>query len=149
MTAKEYLERAYRIDQMIESKIEQIRSLRELSTKATVALTDMPSGSKDVHSKESIIAKMLDMENELKVDIDKMIQIKKEVTAAIAAVNDKECQLLLEMRYLRLMSWEQIAVEMQRSIRSIYRLHDKSLEKIFEIIKVGSQCHLIGMSNVV
>ena len=31
MTAKEYLNQTYRIDQMIESKIEQVRSLKDLA----------------------------------------------------------------------------------------------------------------------
>jgi hypothetical protein len=35
MTAKEFLSQAYRIDLQINSKLEQLRSLRELSTKAT------------------------------------------------------------------------------------------------------------------
>ena len=35
MTAKDYLTQAYRIDQRINSKLEQVASLRELTTKAT------------------------------------------------------------------------------------------------------------------
>lgn len=130
MTAKEYLNQTYRIDKMIESKIEQVRSLKDLSTKATAVLTDMPSGSRDVHSKENIIAKMLDMENELKFDIDKMVRIKKEVTDTINTVNDRNCRLLLEMRYLRLMSWEDIAADMNCSLRSIHYLHNRALKKV-------------------
>ena len=42
MTAKEYLTQAYRIDQRINSKLEQVSSLRDLSTKATSTLTDVP-----------------------------------------------------------------------------------------------------------
>ena len=130
MTAKEYLNQTYRIDQMIESKIEQVRSLKDLSTKATAVLTDMPGGSRDIHSKENIIAKMLDMENELKSDIDKMVRIKKEVTDTINTVNDRNCRLLLEMRYLRLMPWEDIAADMNCSLRSIHYLHNRALKKV-------------------
>ena len=42
MTAKEYLTQAYRIDQRINSKLEQVSSLRDLSTKATSTLSDAP-----------------------------------------------------------------------------------------------------------
>ena len=50
MTTKEYLAQAYRIDQRINSKFEQIVSLRELATKATSTLSDTPpSGSSNVH----------------------------------------------------------------------------------------------------
>ena len=36
MTSKEYLSQAYRIDQRINSKIEQVSSLHDLATKATI-----------------------------------------------------------------------------------------------------------------
>ena len=39
---KNYLMRAYRVDQRIESKMEQIEKLHDLATKATVTYSDMP-----------------------------------------------------------------------------------------------------------
>lgn len=138
MTAREYLSQAYHIDQRINSKIEQVASLRDLSFKATATLTDMPGGSRNVHSKESIVAKMMDLENEINADIDNLVDIKRDVVSMINSVDNKDCQLLLEMRYLCFMPWERIAIEMQRSLRSIYRLHDKALEKISQKINVGS-----------
>lgn len=51
MTVKEYLSQAYRIDQRINSKLEQVASLRALATKATYTLSDTPpSGSRNVQS---------------------------------------------------------------------------------------------------
>ena len=43
MTAKEYLGQAYRIDQRINSKMEQIASLNLLAQKATTVFSDMPA----------------------------------------------------------------------------------------------------------
>lgn len=136
MTAKEYLNQTYRIDQMINSKIEQIRSLKELSTKISAVLNDMPSSTKDVHSKENSIVKMLDMENELKADIDKMVKTKQDVAFTISEVKDRECRLLLEMRYLNFMSWVDISIAMNRSLRGIYYLHSQALKKVEKIKKV-------------
>lgn len=42
MKIKEYMMQAYRIDQRITSKLEQIASLHDLATKATVTYSDMP-----------------------------------------------------------------------------------------------------------
>ena len=56
MTAKEYLTQAYRIDQRINSKLEQVSSLRDLSTKATSTFSDVPpSGTRNVHRMEDVI----------------------------------------------------------------------------------------------
>ena len=42
LSAKEFLKQARHIDQRINSKLEQVQSLRELATKATATLSDMP-----------------------------------------------------------------------------------------------------------
>lgn len=98
MTAKEYLRQAYNIDQRINAKIEQVTSLRELTTKATATLTDMPSGSRNIHSKENIIAKMMDLEDEINADIDELISLKQEILSVIKSVEHTEYQTLLELR---------------------------------------------------
>lgn len=111
MTAKEYLNQAYRLDQRINSKLEQVLSLRELTTKATATMSDMPSGgTRNVYRMQDIIGKIVDLENEINRDIDELIDLKREMVAAIKAVVDPECQTLLELRYLCFKTWEQIAV---------------------------------------
>ena len=129
MTAKEYLDQAYRLDQRINSKLEQVLSLRELTTKATATMSDMPGGgSRNVYRMQEIIGKIVDLENEINADIDALVDLKREMVATIKAVTDPECQTLLELRFLCFKTWEQIAVEMNYSIQHIYRLRDKALK---------------------
>ena len=131
MTAKEYLDQAYRLDQRINSKLEQVLSLRELTTKATATMSDMPGGgSRNVYRMQEIIGKIVDLENEINADIDALVDLKREMVATIKAVTDSECQTLLELRFLCFKTWEQIAVEMNYSIQHIYRLRDKALKMI-------------------
>lgn len=131
MTTKEYLAQAYRIDQRINSKLEQIVSLRELATKATSTLSDtLPSGSRNVHSMEGIILKMMELENEINADIDVLVDLKKEIMSIIKKINNPEQQTLLELRYLCFKTWEQIAVDMGYSIQNAYKVHDRALENI-------------------
>lgn len=136
MTAKEYLNQAYRIDQRINSKIEQVSSLRTLATKATSTLSDTPpSGTRNVHRMEDIIVKIINMENEINYDIDKLVDLKQEIINTIKSVNNPEQQTLLELRYLCFRTWEEISVEMGYSIRHIYRLRDEALAKINNFLK--------------
>lgn len=131
MTAKEYLSQAYRIDQRINSKLEQIVSLRELATKATSTLSDTPpSGTRNVHSIEGVIVKMIDLEEEINRDIDTLVDLKRDIMAVIKKINNPEQQTLLELRYLCFKTWEQIAVEMGYSLQHIFRIHDKALKCI-------------------
>lgn len=131
MTAKEYLGQAYRLDQRINSKLEQVMSLRDLTTKATATMSDMPGGgSHNVYRMQDIIGKIIDLENEINADIDQLVDLKREMVATIKAVSDPECQILLELRFLCFKTWEQIAVEMDYSIQHIYRLRDRALKMI-------------------
>ena len=128
MTAKEYLGQAYRLDQRINSKLEQVMSLRDLATKATSTLSDVaPSGTRNVHRMGDIIVKIVDLENEINRDIDNLVDLKREMVSVIKAVTDPELQTLLELRYLCFKSWEQIAVEMEYSIHHLYKLHNTAL----------------------
>ena len=69
MTAKDYLGQAYRLDQRINSKLEQVLSLRDLTTKATATMSDMPGGgSRNVYKMQDIVAKIIDLENEINAD---------------------------------------------------------------------------------
>ena len=93
MTAKEYLGQAYRLDQRINSKLEQILSLRELTTKATATMSDMPGGgSRNVYKMQDIIGKIVDLENEINADIDHLVDLKREMVAVIKAVEHPEYQ---------------------------------------------------------
>ena len=131
MTAKEYLGQAYRLDQRINSKLEQVLSLRDLTTKATATMSDMPGGgSRNVYKMQDIIGKIIDLENEINADIDQLVDLKREMVATIKSVTDPECQTLLELRFLCFKTWEQIAVEMSYSIQHIYRLREKALAQI-------------------
>ena len=84
MKAKEYLSQAYRLDQRIDAKIEQVMSSRNLAAKATSTLSDIaPSGTRNVHRMEDIIMKIIDLENEVNADIDSLVALKHEITRII------------------------------------------------------------------
>ena len=137
MTAKQYLNQAYRLDQRINSKLEQVLALRGLTTKVTATMTDMPgSASPNVHRSQDIIVKIVDLENEINADIDRLVDLKREIVSVIKGVEDPECQTLLELRFLCFKTWEQIAVEMNYGIDNIYRLHRKAIKMVDEMLPV-------------
>lgn len=131
MTAKQYLKQARYLDERINTKIAQVSSLHDLATKATSTLSDMPgSPTRNTHRMEDIIIKILMLENEINADIDHLVDLKDEILSVIKAVDDEECHLLLEKRYLNFEQWEDIAAEMCTGVKNIYRLHDKALKML-------------------
>ncbi|NCD04370.1 MAG: hypothetical protein EOM00_15580, partial [Clostridia bacterium] len=78
MTVKEYLGQTWRINHLIDAKLEQVQVLRELATKATSTLSPTPqSNTRNVQPMEDIITKMLDLENEINSEIDRLVDLKK------------------------------------------------------------------------
>ncbi|MBR3404926.1 MAG: DUF1492 domain-containing protein [Firmicutes bacterium] len=131
MDAKEYLKLAWKVDQQIDDKIEQINILKELSQKTTAVLSGMPGKStRNVHSREEVITRMMDSEEALNQEVLKLIEIRENVRAAIAGVENVECRMLLEERYLCYHGWNEIAEDMGYSLDNVYKLHRKALKEI-------------------
>lgn len=129
--AKNYLMRAYRVDQRIENKLEQIALLNDLATKATVTYSDMPgSPNRNIHKMEDVIVKIIDIKTEIHADMLELVDLKKETMDCIKRVEDPELQLILELRYLSYMSWERIAEELGYGIDNVFKLHRKALDFI-------------------
>lgn len=128
MTVKEYLGQAYRLDQRINSKLEQLESLNDLATKCTSTLTGMPKNpSHSTSMMADAVAKIVDLQAEINRDIDLLVDLKCEMVKVIKNVEHSEYQTLLELRYLCFKTWEQIAVDMNYSIDNVYRIHRKAL----------------------
>lgn len=139
MKIKEYLMQAYRIDQRINSKLEQIAALHDLATKATVTYWDMPKNPNKGGSRiEDAIIKIINLESEINSDIDELVDLKADITHLIKMLDSHEYQIILEQRYLCFKSWEQMAVDMGYSIQHTFRLHDKALRELSKFYKVES-----------
>lgn len=129
MTTKEYLSQAYRLDQRINSKLEQVQSLNELATKVNTTLTGMPKNpNRATSTMADVMAKVIDLQQEINSDIDRLVDLKRELVTVIKTVENAECQTLLELRYLCFKTWEQIAVDMNYTVRNVHLLHKEALQ---------------------
>ena len=135
MTAKEYLSRAYRIDQRINAKLMRISELRALAQKCTVAYGgERVSHTQNVASLEDAVMKIMEAEKVLDAQIDLLVDTKKEIEGVIERVPDADCRLLLEMRYLAMKCWIDVAAEMNVCRAYVHRLHEKALGMVETIL---------------
>jgi DNA-directed RNA polymerase specialized sigma subunit len=131
MIVKEYLSQTWRINSLIDAKLEQAQSLKDLATKATATLSDTPRSSPpNAHRMEDIIVKMIDLENEINADIDVLVNLKREIGTAIKSLDNADYRVLLELRYLCFKTWEEIAACMHYAIRNVHYIHGKALKEI-------------------
>lgn len=133
MTAKEYLSQAWKIDKMVNAKLSQVTSLRGLAEKASATLSDMPpSGERNTCRMEDIIIKIVDLEREINADIDRLIDMKRDIMAAIKGLDNEEHRIVLELRYLCFMPWEAIIDEMRYSRTHVFDFHQDALSALEE-----------------
>ena len=131
MNAKDYLLQARYLDERITSKTQQIASLNDLATKCTSTSSNMPRNPNRGDSTiEDCVIKIIELEESIKNDIEKLVDLKSEIMAVIKAVPNVEYQTLLEKRYLCFITWEQIAVDMNYSMQHIHRMHSNALKEI-------------------
>ena len=123
-----YLKRYVLLDREIDRKLKEVSRLRSKLTKITTVPSPQPKGGGTIYGKtEEILAKIVDLENEIDTDIDQLVAIRDEIKAVIESVEDDRERLLLQYRYLDGKTFEWIAVEMHYSWRQIHRLHSQAL----------------------
>jgi DNA-directed RNA polymerase specialized sigma subunit len=139
VTAKEYLNQAYWLDRRINSKLEQLTSLRAIATKTTSVMGgEAVSHSRNAHSMEDVIAKIVDMQSGINDDIDRLVDLKQEIMQVIKSVRDPELQTLLELRYLCYKDWTEIAREMHCTESNVFKIYTKALQAV-KLPKLGSE----------
>ena len=136
LTAKEYLAQAYRVDQRINAKREQVERLRALARQSTMAYGgEHVSRTRNISSMEDTIIRLIEAERALNREIDRFVDIKREIQQTIDLVADADCRLLLEFRYLCMKRWEDIAGEMEFCRAYAYRLHDRALDMMETLLR--------------
>ena len=131
MTALDFLSQAYRLELLIESKLEQVAYLNDLATKCTSIITGMPHNpNKGGSPMADAVCKIVDLQTEIDRDINRLVDVKRQIVIAIKSVDNKEYQTLLELRFLCGCTWEEVAVKMGYSIQHTYRIRDQALKKI-------------------
>lgn len=130
MTAKEYLNRGWMIEQRIRMAEDR---LGRLSMRAAALKSHAPKkkrGGKRVQERKEAVDAMCDAERALFAEIAALYQTQAEVRAAIGSVEDVRLRTLLEWRYLSYMTWPRIADKMGYEVRSVTRLHGKALRAV-------------------
>ena len=120
MNAKDFLSRAYCLEQRIQSKQEQIAYWRSLASKVT--------------SMQDTVEKILEAERELNRQIDELVDVKLETARVIDQVSNIHCRLVLEKRYLLFQHWEDISADMGYTVRWLQMKNREALDEVQVIL---------------
>lgn len=124
---KEYLRKyleAKRMQEVLEREIDVLRLDRMIP--GSPAQDGMPHGSGG-GDLSGYVARLDELDRKLRAQMYKKIQLRAEITEKIDAMSDETESLLLRLRYIHGLKWEEVAVKMDYSWKQIHRLHSKAL----------------------
>ncbi len=129
MTSREYFRQAYRLDQKIQSDIEEVTRLRTMavSISAPVAGDKVQTGRPSEAPYARCVEKILLLEEKINSEIDVLVDLKEQLREVIAAVSDIDEQMVLRCRYIHNMTWEKIGSELNANARTVRRWHGAAL----------------------
>ena len=125
---KEYLRQygcALRAERAIEEEIQQVR----LDKMFPALVQDgMPHGSGGNSDLSAFVVKVDELLAELKKQAEKRITLRQGIVRKIEQMDDETEKLVLRLRYIQLLKWEEIAVRMDYTYRNVTKIHGKALQ---------------------
>lgn len=123
----EYLKRygeALKMEEILEEEIRQLRLDKMLPS---LHLDGMPRGKGIRQDLSGYAAKISELLEDLKLQLEKRIQIRKEISRQIEAMNSETEKMILRLRYIHLLKWEDISEKTGYTYRHTIRLHKEAI----------------------
>ena len=135
---KKYLSQIRFTNQEIKSRVEERDQLKQsVIIKTSSFKTDKVQESGTQHYDDKYM-KFIEVSEEINRKIDELFNLRMKISNEIDQLDKAEHRILLRMRYINLLSYENIAVKMGYDIRHVHRLHGKALQ---EFDKRVTKCH--------
>lgn len=139
MTAREYLEQYRELDIAIENKRAELEKLRAKAEAVTSCGGGSPNGS--VSDKVGLnAAKLVDLENEINEDTEKLLYIRNDIRKQIKAIPSIRLQNILEEKYIHGKTLASIAEKRGYCEMQIKRMHKAALAYIIPLKDV-TKCY--------
>ena len=124
------------LDQQAQSLLDQISSLRALSTQVSAAFgVNLSSGTRTVTAIRDSVVHLMEAEETLNRKIDELVDKKAEISRTIDQVPDPFLRLIPEKRYLTFFSWDRIAADLAITPRWAQIRHGEALRAVEEILE--------------
>lgn len=121
----------YRAAEREEKRLElEIQRWRSRAEKMTSGYGGTPSGDGDGRSLENTMAHIDDLTRQLSDQRDRLVTLRREIGMAIDSVPDARLRELLRLRYIDGMTWERIAVKLDKTYQWVCKLHGDALSQI-------------------
>lgn len=128
MTPKEWLSQAITIDRHIEALQEQIDRTNAMLTRCTQQGGGRVSGGKSDWTET--VMRLQQLEAELRQEIERMVDVKRQIREAIDLLPDVNMRLIMERRYINGWGWQKIIRSVNYSEDGVWSAHRRALRLI-------------------
>lgn len=129
MTSKEFLQQAYRLNELIQSDLNELEKLKEL----TASLAENRAQGCYRAKTGSIVCiqeKIQLLEEQINQEIEEFLSLKQNIRTCITQLRSQNEQLVLRLRYIEFLTWEEVAERISYSIKQAYRIHQSALSHL-------------------
>lgn len=132
MTAKEFLQQAYRLNQKIQSDLQELAELQELEGSVSAPRMEeaVQTSPKNEAPYVNAVMKIMAMEEQINREVEQLVDLKRTIREAIMKVADEDERLVLKYRYLHWYTWRHIGRLMYADRSTVSRWHKQALQNI-------------------
>lgn len=136
----EYLKQISKLDARIETKQAEVKRLWDIATNVTPVMQDaVVSHSAGDGKVADAVAKVVDLRQEINVDIDTLVDTRREINQLIEKLPSEKQYKILYKRYFERKTWEQISDEMGFSRQWVHKLHNRALRNVGNLLSEKNQ----------
>ena len=130
MTVKELLRSVREQDSLLRAYEQELEDLRRRAYNISSPKLGDKIQSNHLATLDEIVAKIEQQAAKVNAAWDELIDKRNQAKALINKVDDESIRCVLYRYYILIQTWEQIAVEMNYTIRWVYKLHGKALQDL-------------------
>ena len=128
--AKQFLRRGFRIREEIRHKSERLEELRTQAERSTRNIDGVPSGRYDPHCREGVIAKLVDLQQDIEWDYYDLVEHQKKLKGLLDQIEDPDVVAVAYYRYLCYKTWSDISELTDLSTRQVFRLNQLAIDTL-------------------
>ena len=130
MGIRNYLNEIRHLDLLIDSKLEQVNQIRNQMIYVSPTFGERVQGSHDPDKFTNGVAKIIELEKVINEDIDKLVDMKMKAREIIETLDTVVEKAILYKHFFEGKSFEDIAVEVNYSVRWVYKIHGDAMDKL-------------------
>ncbi|HBI2170498.1 TPA: hypothetical protein KZI03_000569 [Listeria monocytogenes] len=134
MKAKEYLLQISKIDRLVENKIAELEHWQAIATGTTTFSDgDRVQSTGNKYKMEDAIIKCIEISNDLNIEIDRLVDTRKEVISTIEQLKPSEYDVLHKI-YVQNKDFQEIATAKKMSYSWVTSKHGRALASLQKIL---------------